>query len=71
MNWEGLCGTPWQMVAPEYKTKKELDLHCQGLWWKEFQRPSPKDSSCCLLTPRLAVPQEVVRAVQRWYRMEE
>ena len=22
-NWEGLCGTPWQMVAPELKLTKE------------------------------------------------
>ena len=31
-------------------TKKERDLHCQGLWWKEFQRRSLEDFTCCLLT---------------------
>ena len=23
-NWEGLCGTPWQMVAPELKLTKKV-----------------------------------------------
>ena len=23
-NWEGLCGTPWQMVAPELKFTKKV-----------------------------------------------
>ena len=36
-NWEGLCGTPWQMVAPELKLTKKVAAdregagpHCQG-----------------------------------------
>ena len=43
-NWEGLCGTPWQMVAPELQrriksqlTKKERDPHCQGSWLKALE----------------------------------
>ena len=51
-NWEGLCGTPWQMVAPEL-TMKERDLHCQGLWLKEHQKLNPEDSSSCLRTAML------------------
>ena len=54
-NWEGLCGTPWQMVAPELKLtkkvtadKKERDHHCQGLWLKERQKLNPEDSTSCL-----------------------
>ena len=76
-NWEGLCGTPWQMVAPGVKrrepqrTKKERDLECQRLWWTALHRLSREDSMCCLLTPRLAVKLDVVRVVQRWHRMEE
>ena len=41
-NWEGLCGTPWQMVAPELKLTKKVTAdkegagpHCQGSWLKE------------------------------------
>ena len=41
-NWEGLCGTPWQMVAPELKLTKKVTAaagpHCEGLWWKELRR---------------------------------
>ena len=42
-NWNGLCGAPWQTVAPELKLTKKVtadrnyrDPHCQGLWLKEF-----------------------------------
>ena len=47
-NWEGLCGTPWKMVAPELKLtkvtadKKERDNNCQGLWLKEPPEVEPR-----------------------------
>ena len=55
MNWEGLCGIPWQMVAPELKLTKKVAAdkegagppHCRGLWLKERQRLNPEDSTRC------------------------
>ena len=77
-NWDGLCGTPWHMVALELKltrksqlTKEERDLHCQGLYSKEFRRLSQEGFTCCLLTLKLTVTQEVVRVAKRWHHMEE
>ena len=29
-NWEGLCGTPWQMVAPELKLTREVTGDKEG-----------------------------------------
>ena len=29
-NWEGLCGTPWQMVAPELKLTKKVTADKEG-----------------------------------------
>ena len=29
-NWEGLCGTPWQMVAPELKLTKKVTADAEG-----------------------------------------
>ena len=29
-NWEGLCGTPWQMVAPELKLTKKVAADKEG-----------------------------------------
>ena len=56
-NWEGLCGTPWQMVALGLKLAKKVTAdkegagpHCQGLWLKERQRLNPEDSTSCLRT---------------------
>ena len=54
-NWDGLCGTPWQMGVLELKltqrksqlTMKEHDIHCHGFWWKEFRRQNQQDSTCC------------------------
>ena len=63
------------MVALEWKLTKtvtaERDLHCQGVWWKEFGRLSQEDSTCSLLTSRLTVTQEGVQIAQHWHRMEE
>ena len=48
-----VCGTPWQMVAPELKLtkkvtadKEDAGLHCQGLWFKERRRLNPEDFVC-------------------------
>ena len=30
MNWEGLCGTPWQMSAPELKLTKKVTAEKRG-----------------------------------------
>ena len=29
-NWEGLCGTPWQMAAPEMKLTKTVTVDKEG-----------------------------------------
>ena len=29
-NWEGLCGTPWQMMAPELKLTKNVTADKEG-----------------------------------------
>ena len=29
-NWERLCGTPWQMVAPELKLTKKVTVDKEG-----------------------------------------
>ena len=29
-NWEGVCGTPWQMVAPELKLTKKVTADKEG-----------------------------------------
>ena len=29
-NWEGVCGTPWQMVAPEMKLTKKVTANKEG-----------------------------------------
>ena len=29
-NWEGFCGTPWQMVAPELKLTKKGTVDKEG-----------------------------------------
>ena len=69
-NWEGLCDTPWQMVAPELKlTKKvtadrERDPQCQGLWLKERQRLNPEDSTSWLRTLKLTDTLEAAQDVQ-------
>ena len=75
-NWDGLCGTLWQMVASKLKLKKKVTHdnegagpHCQGLQLKEFQRKSQEDSTCCRPTSRFTV--EVVRVVLRLHRTEE
>ena len=29
-NWDGLCGTPWQMMAPELKLTKKVTADKEG-----------------------------------------
>ena len=29
-NWEGLCGTPWQMMAPKLKLTKKVTVDEEG-----------------------------------------
>ena len=77
-NWEGLCGTPWQIVAPELKLTKEVTAdkeganpHCQGLWLKERQVLNPDDSTSCMRTLKLTDTQEAAQDVQRLHRMEK
>ena len=75
-NWEGLCGTPWQMVAPELKLTKKVTAdkegegpHCQGLWLKERPKLNPEDSTCCPQTSKLTDTLEAaqdVRACITW-----
>ena len=77
MNGEGLCGTPWKMVAELRLTqkvtadKKERDLHYQGLWLKERPKLNPEDSTCCRLTLKLTDTLEAAQDVQHLHRMEK
>ena len=76
-NWECLCGTPWQMVAPELKLTKKVTAdkegagppHCQGLWLKERQKLNPEDSTSCLRTLKLTDTREAAQDAQRLHRM--
>ena len=77
-NWEGLCGTPWQMVAPELELTKEVTgdkegagPHCQGLWLKERQKLNPEDSTSCLRTLKLTDILEAAQFAQRSHLMEK
>ena len=73
------AGPKESLLALELKLAKKVKADKEGarpplpriLWWKEFQRLSHEDSTCCLLTSRLMVTHEVVWVVQRWHRMEE
>ena len=76
---EGLCGTPWQMVAPELKWTKKVtadkegagDARCQGLWLKERQKSNPEDSTSCLRILKLTDRLETAQDAQRLSRMEK
>ena len=46
-------------------TKKEWDLHFQGLWWDVFSRLGQEGFTCCLLILTLTDTLEVVRVVLR------
>ena len=77
-NWEGLSGTPWQMVAPELKLTKKVTAdgegagpHCQGLWLRERRSLSLGDPTFCLRTSKLTDTLEVVQAVRHLHRMDE
>ena len=53
-NWEGLCGTPWQTVAPELKLTEKVTADKEGAGWlKERQKSNPEDSTFCLQTLKL------------------
>ena len=78
-NWEGLCGTPWQMVAPELKLTKKVTAEQEGAGppmakdrgLKERRRLSLEDSTFCLRTLNLTDTMEVVRVVRHLHRMDE
>ena len=77
-NCEGLCGTPWQMVAPEMKLTKKVTAdregtgpHRQGLWLKERRKLNPEDFTSCLRILKRMDTREAVQDVQRLHRMEE
>ena len=77
-NWEGFCGTPWQMVAPELELTKKVTADKEGarppvprIMVDERQRLNPEDSTFCLRTLKLTDTLEVVRVVRRLHRMEE
>ena len=71
--WDTLAngGSRIEVDKESQLTTKEGDIHCQGLWWKEFRRLSQEDSTCCRQTSRLTVTQGFVWVVQHWHRMEE
>ena len=74
-NWDGLCGTPWQMAALALNLTKKVTAE-KGAGTplprlKERQRLSREDSTFCLLTSRLTVTLEVVQVVQRLHHIEK
>ena len=56
-DWDGLCGTPWQMVAPELKLTKKVTVD------KE-RAGRPLEPRRFHVLSRLTVTLEVVRVVQ-------
>ena len=77
-NWEGVCGTPWQMVAPELELTKKVKAdkegagpHCQGLWLFERLKLNPEDSTSCVRTLKLTDTREAAQDAQRLHRMEK
>ena len=62
-NWEGLCGTPWQMVAPEVMLTKKVTADKEGAG-----PPLPRIG---LWTMKLTDTLEPAQAVQRLHRMEK
>ena len=62
-SWGGLCGTPWQMVALELKLTQKVKADKEGAG-------PPLPRIVVEIIPE-AEPEEVVRFVQRWQRMEE
>ena len=70
-NWEGLCGTPWHMVAPELKLTKKVTADKEGLGLKERQRLNLEDSTSCLRTLKLTDTLEAAQGVQRLHRMQK
>ena len=79
MNWEGLCGIPWQMVAPGLKLTKKVTRnkegagppHCRGLWLKERQRLNPEYFTCCPQILKLMDTLEAAQDAQRFHHMEK
>ena len=66
------------MVDPDLKLIKKVTSNIEGAGRslprsavERIKRLSQEDSTCCLLTLRLMVTQEVVRVVKRWHRTEE
>ena len=70
-NWEGLCVTPWQMVASELKLTKKVSADKEGACLKERRRLSRAYSPFCQQILRLTDTLEVVRVALRSHRMEE
>ena len=62
-NWEGLCGTPWQMVAPELNLTEKVTADKEGVG-----PPLPRIG---LWTLKLTDTLEPAQAVQRLHRMEK
>ena len=74
-NWDGFCGTPWEMVAPELKLAKKVTADKEGagppLPRIVVESLSREDSTFRLLALRLTDTVEVVWVVLRLHRMEE
>ena len=71
-NWEGLCGTPWPMVAPELKLTKKVTGEKEGAG-----HPMPRivvERAPEVETRRLYISsatREAAQAAQRLQRMEK
>ena len=78
-NWEGLCGTPWQMVVPDLKLRKNVTADKEGagpqlpriVVERAPEVVNPDDSTSCLRTLKLTETLEAAQAVQRLHRMEK
>ena len=77
-NWEGLCGTPWQMVAPELRLTEKVTADKEGarpplprIVVERVPEAEPRRFYVCLRTLKLTDTREVVQDVQRWHRMEK
>ena len=77
-NWDGLCGSPWQMVTPELKLTKKVTADREGaspplkrIVVERTPEVEPRTFYNCLLTLRLTDTLEVVRVVRRLHRKDE
>ena len=75
-NWEGLCGTPWQMVAPELKLTKKVTADKEGALPRIVVERAPEVEPRIFYVLSADIEAhtdmlEAAQAVQRLHRMEK